>query len=83
MASKSVVEKLWEVNPEAEIWWDSSPLIYDNWRTKMIKEASDKEEMRAWLDRLYNRGNKPVDNIFRGVTTNPPLSYKAIKDNPD
>ncbi|NNG07417.1 MAG: transaldolase, partial [Desulfobacteraceae bacterium] len=83
MASKSVVEKLWEVNPEAEIWWDSSPLIYDNWRTKMLEEASDKEEMLAWLDRLYNRDNKPEGNIFRGVTTNPPLSYKAIKDNPD
>jgi transaldolase len=83
MASKSVVEKLWEVNPESEIWWDSSPLIYDNWRTKMMNEASDKEEMRAWLDRLYSEDNKPEDNIFRGVTTNPPLSYKAIKDNPD
>jgi transaldolase len=83
MASKSIVEKLWEVNPEAEIWWDSSPLIYDNWRTKMLEEASDKEEMLAWLDRLYNRDNKPEGNIFRGVTTNPPLSYKAIKDNPD
>jgi transaldolase len=83
MASKSIVEKLWEVNPEAEIWWDSSPLIYDNWRTKMLEEASDKEEMLAWLDRLYNRDNKLEDNIFRGVTTNPPLSYKAIKDNPD
>jgi transaldolase len=83
MASKSVVEKLWEVNPEAEIWWDSSPLIYDNWRTKMLGEASDKKEMLAWLDRLYNNDNKPEDNIFRGVTTNPPLSYKAIKDNPD
>ena len=83
MASKSVVEKLWEVNPEAEIWWDSSPLIYDNWRKKMLGEASDKEEMLAWLDRLYNKDNKPEENIFRGVTTNPPLSYKAIKDNPD
>ena len=83
MASKSVVEKLWEVNPEADIWWDSSPLIYDNWRTKVLEEASDKEEMLAWLDRLYNRDNKPEGNIFRGVTTNPPLSYKAIKDNPD
>ncbi len=83
MASKSVVEKLWEVNPEAEIWWDSSPLIYDNWRTKMLREASDKKEMLAWLDRLYNKDNKPEENIFRGVTTNPPLSYKAIKDNPD
>jgi transaldolase len=40
-------------------------------------------EMLAWLDRLYNRDNKPEGNIFRGVTTNPPLSYKAIKDNPD
>lgn len=83
MASKSVLEKLWEVNPEAEIWWDSSPLIYDNWRKKMLEEASDKDEMLAWLDRLYNKGNKPENNIFRGVTTNPPLSYKAIKDNPD
>jgi len=83
MASKSIVERLWEVNPEAEIWWDSSPLIYDNWRTKMLGQASDKKEMLAWLDRLYNKDNKPEDNIFRGVTTNPPLSYKAIKDNPD
>ena len=83
MTSKSVIEKLWEVNPEAEIWWDSSPLIYENWRTKMMNEASDKEEMHSWLDRLYKKDNKPEDNIFRGVTTNPPLSYKAIKDNPD
>lgn len=83
MASKSVVEKLWQVNPEAEIWWDSSPVIFDNWRSKMIREASDKDEMTAWLDRLYHKDNKPEENIFRGVTTNPPLSYNAIKDNPD
>jgi transaldolase len=83
MASKSIVERLWEVNPEAEIWWDSSPIIYDNWRKKMINEASDKEEMTAWLDRLYHKDNRPEENIFRGVTTNPPLSYSAIKDNPE
>ena len=39
MGSKSVIEKLWEVNPEAEIWWDSSPIIYDNWRAKMIQKV--------------------------------------------
>ncbi len=83
MASKSVAEKLWEVNPESEIWWDSSPLIYENWRKKMMEEASDKEEMRAWLDRLYSEDNQPEDNLFRGVTTNPPLSFNAIKDDPD
>ena len=83
MASKSIVEKFWEVNPESEIWWDSSPLIYENWRNKVLKEASDKEEMRSWLDRLYNKDNAPEDNLFRGVTTNPPLSYNAIKDDPE
>lgn len=83
MASKSVVEKFWEVNPESEIWWDSSPLIYENWRKKMMKEASDKEEMLSWLDRLYSKENKPGENLFRGVTTNPPLSYNAIKDDPE
>ena len=81
--TKSVIEKLWQVNPESEIWWDSSPLIFDNWRTKMIEEAEDKEQMTAWIDRLYHKDNKPEENIFRGVTTNPPLSFAAIKDNPD
>lgn len=79
---KSVVERLWEVNPEAEIWWDSSPIIYENWRKKMIEKAPNKEEMAVWLDRLYNKNNRPLDNLFRGVTTNPPLSYNAIKDDP-
>jgi len=83
MSEKSVIERLWEVNPEAEIWWDSSPIIYDNWRNKMIEQASDKDEMKEWLDRLYHKDNKPEENIFRGVTTNPPLSLKAINDNPD
>ncbi|MFH1490595.1 MAG: hypothetical protein ABII06_16930, partial [Pseudomonadota bacterium] len=83
MTSKSVAEKLWEVNPEAEIWWDSSPLIFGNWRTKMIQAASDKDEMTAWLDRLYHKDNNPEDNLLRGVTTNPPLSFAAIKDNPE
>ena len=81
--SKSVVERLWEVNPEAEIWWDSSPIIYENWRNKMIQKAANKEEMKVWLDRLYSKDNPPEKNIFRGVTTNPPLSYSAIKDDPD
>ena len=83
MTEKSVIEKLWEVNREAEIWWDSSPIIYDNWRNKMIEQAPDKDEMKEWLDRLYHKDNKPEENIFRGVTTNPPLSHKAINDNPD
>jgi transaldolase len=80
---KSVVERLWEVNREAEIWWDSSPILYENWRSKMMQKAENKEEMKAWLDRLYHPDNPPGKNIFRGVTTNPPLSYNVLKEDPD
>jgi transaldolase len=83
MVGKSVVEKLWEVNPKAEIWWDSSPIIYENWCAKMIQRTANKEEMKVWLSRLYSKDNPPEKNILRGVTTNPPLSYNAIKDNPE
>jgi transaldolase len=83
MVTKSAIERLWEVNPEAEIWWDSSPVIYDSWRAKMIEKAVNQEEMKVWLDRLYHKDNPPEKNIFRGVTTNPPLSYNAIKADPE
>lgn len=79
----SVLEKLINVEPEAEIWWDSSPVVLANWRKEMIAQAEDGELMTAWLDRLFSESNKPCDNLFRGVTTNPPLSYNAIKDNPE
>ena len=82
MVSKSAVERLWEVQPQAEIWWDSSPVVFDNWRKKMIEQASDKAAMTAWIGRMFHPDNKPEENLFRGVTTNPPLSYNAIKDNP-
>ena len=83
MASKSAVERLWEVNKDAEIWWDSSPLVFPSWRQEMMEKAADKDEMAAHLDRLFNESNAPTDNLFRGVTTNPPLSYAATQDNPD
>ena len=79
----SVIEKLWNVEKEAEIWWDSSPLVFNNWRKNMIEQAADKKEMTAWIDRMFNENNATLDNIFRGVTTNPPLSYAAIQHDPE
>ncbi len=79
----SVLEKLWSVEKEAEIWWDSSPLVFETWKKSMIDQAENKEEMTAWIDRMFHPDNAPEDNLFRGVTTNPPLSYAAIQDNPD
>jgi transaldolase len=49
----------------------------------MILQAENKEEMITWIDRLYNPENEPGENLVRGVTTNPPLSYAAIQDDPE
>jgi transaldolase len=79
MAKKHVLERLAEVNPEAEIWWDSSPLVYQSWVEEMLKEAEeDREIMKEQFERLYNP-DKPEETLFRGVTTNPPLCLNVFK----
>lgn len=81
-----VLEKLAATNPECEIWWDSSPLVYAGWKEKVLKDAPA-EKKAAWseqLTRLFDedtvRGKGTMG--FRGVTTNPPLSLQAIQANP-
>jgi len=80
---KSPMERMNEASENTEIWWDSSPLIFDSWKHKRIKskplEKRDEEE--ELLDRYYI-SDKPMEQLFRGVTTNPPLSGAVIKDDP-
>lgn len=83
MAHKHILEKLAEVNPNAEIWWDSSPLVYRSWAHEMVEKAPEakREIWSEQLKRLLDPEN-PGETFFRGVTTNPPLSLNAIKDDP-
>ena len=83
MANLHVLEKLQASNPKAEIWWDSSPLVYATWAKGVLAKASP-EKQAAWgaqLARLFDPA-QPEKTLFRGVTTNPPLSLAAIKDDP-
>src|SRR4030067_573074 len=77
---KSPFEKLMKTHPGLEIWWDSSPLIYASWAEGVLKKAAPgvKEEVREQLKRLYDPEH-PEKTLFRGVTTNPPLSLGVIK----
>ena len=43
----SPIEKIQATNEFAEIWWDSSPLVFDAWRKSLIDGKSDEEE---WQD---------------------------------
>ena len=81
MEEKNLFEKLVELSPNTEIWWDSSPIIFENWCKKMLAKADPKDHdiMKAQFARMYNL-DSPETQLFRGVTTNPPLSLQAIED---
>jgi len=81
--TESPIECLARVHPDLEIWWDSSPLVYDKWSQTMVDSAAParKPILEEQLQRLYNPKN-PASSIVRGCTTNPPLSLTAVKSDP-
>src|SRR4051812_12035810 len=81
--SESVIERLVKTNPDMEVWWDSSPLIFEPWVARMVKAAPQycKAELEAQLRRLFNTAD-PAKSVIRGCTTNPPLSLEAVKSDP-
>ena len=83
MESRNLFERLVDVSPGMEIWWDSSPVIFDNWCKKLLEkaDAQDREKLSRQFGRMYDE-NSPESQLFRGVTTNPPLSLQAIQDDP-
>jgi transaldolase len=80
---ESPVERLAQTHPDLEIWWDSSPLVYDQWVRKMIDEAEPARRpiLEEQLARLYNV-EEPARSVFRGCTTNPLLSWQVVKSDP-
>jgi transaldolase len=82
--SESPIERLANVHPDLEIWWDSSPLVYNEWAQKMLDSVPPARRpiLEKQLQRLYDPQN-PVGSIVRGCTTNPPLSLTAIKSSPE
>ncbi len=83
MQERNLLEELVAVSPGMEIWWDSSPVIYGNWCKKMLAKAEpgDQDNLKRQFARMYNVDD-PMSQLFRGVTTNPPLSLAAFKDDP-
>jgi len=83
MQERNLLEDLVAISPGMEIWWDSSPVIFGNWCQKMLAkaDAGDQDNLKRQFARMYDTAD-PMGQLFRGVTTNPPLSLAAIKDDP-
>ena len=82
-----VLERLAKTNPECEIWWDSSPLIYQSWKDETLAKdpSPGTSGWEQQLVRLFDPKTIKAEGKmgFRGVTTNPPLCLQAIKLAPD
>lgn len=83
MQERNLLEDLVAVSTGMEIWWDSSPVIFDNWCKKMLAEADagDQDNLKRQFRRMYDTDD-PEGQLFRGVTINPPLSLAAFRDDP-
>ena len=72
------------LNPDTEVWWDSSPLVWPGFKESYLKNVSDGD--RDWFLQETGSmflGDTPVDDwLFDGCTTNPPLSWAVLKSAP-
>ena len=75
-------KKLKSLNRETEIWWDSSPLVWPNFKEEFTKSSTVPESEKKWFrDEVESMFyDSPVEDwIFDGCTTNPPLSWAVLK----
>ena len=80
MSAASSIRRLAELHADTEIWWDSSPLIFEAWRRDCQGTWGDRPELLEALEDLGQFDS--LDGVFRGCTTNPPLSLQAIEEDP-
>ena len=76
MSSPNPVERLAESSAEIEVWWDSSPLIYEDW-ARAVGAVE-----------LFDLGSPGPGRFGRnstlcGSTTNQPLTWNVIDQEPD
>ncbi len=81
-----VLERLLATDPDCEVWFDSSPLVYPKWKASVLASAPEgkRADWAEQLGRLFDRDAIAATGamVFGGVTTNPPLSLGAIENDP-
>lgn len=75
------VKKLSESGPELEVWWDSSPLVYEPWTqsTECPDGAGSLFDIQVASSGSTQYGRS---SLLRGSTTNQPLAWQVIDGEP-
>ena len=58
---KSAMQRLSETSDVMELWWDSSPLIFNKWMDSVIDKAKpeDREKLKVQLKILFDTDSFP------------------------
>lgn len=74
-----LLKSLQLLNPRAEIWWDSSPLLLETWKQEMIASATKslQRDCNEWLPAID--APNYLNWSLRGATTNPTLCLQVIE----
>jgi len=81
---ENVWRRIQALNPETEIWWDSSPLVWPNFVESYPKTlpAADQEWFKKEVNGMF-LGAPVSEWAFKGCTTNPPLSWAVLQKRTD
>lgn len=82
MADTNPLKRLMDTNRNLEVWWDSSPLIFEEWIGGSGRSYQD-----VGLFSLENSGSGAIrfgsESLLRGSTTNQPLTWQVIQKHPN
>lgn len=82
MSFDPVLLALQRTNPELELWWDSSPLVYRDWLA-----GAGQRFAQSGLFQVIERGSGVPcfagSSLLQGSTTNQPLTLQVLEKYPD
>jgi len=81
MTDLNPIEKLIDTNPNLEVWWDSSPLIFEEW-VAGLSPALQGIQLFNLVPKSTGSVTFDKDSLLRGSTTNQPLTWQVIGKNP-
>jgi transaldolase len=81
MTAPNSIAKLIGTGSNLEVWWDSSPLIFDEWLVGPGQAFRDMGlfDLQAVASGLAPFGRK---SLLRGATTNQPLTWQVLEKDP-
>ena len=82
MLDANPVRSLKDTNPQLEVWWDSSPLVYTDWLVGAgeAHRAARLFDVRSGLD---GQPRFAPDSLLDGATTNQPLTWQVLEKYPE